>query len=150
MKDIIMHTLFSLIEALTSAPPSTTQQLEQALQVPIVLTNENEYYQFWGIAKSLKLNDGTQVERVDFATSRTGHKPPSLALRTINGTCISREELTSRFGYLGFPLPPNNPAPGAQSIWKIEIQGIEVGFGFRNDNPDCLSYVGMRFDKSGP
>lgn len=145
-----MYTIFSLIEALTATQPGTVQQLEQVLHVNLIKESENEYYQFWGIVESLKLNDGTQINRVDFAIPRKGHQTPSLALDNIRGNCISREELIDKFGSLGYPLPPNNPAPGAESTWKIKINGIEVGFGFRNDNPDCLSSVGMSFDRSHP
>ncbi len=142
-----MHALFSLIEALTTIQPGTAQQLEEALQAQIVLKKENDYYRFWGINDPLELGNGVRINRVNYATPKKDPKPPSITLDDISGTCISREALREKFGHLGFPYPPNNPAPRARTTWRIEINGIEVGFGFRNDNPDCLSSIGMRFSR---
>lgn len=142
----MIYTLWSLLEAAVEAGSSHgLAGIEQALGSPLQIHEERENWVFYR-ATAPAMSDGIQLSDVRVTLHKdVGRIGASFELA---GRCIGRDEIKAHYPALRFELAPSNPsAPAAPAYWSVQVQGFPVWFGFRNDNPDCLSSVSIRVDR---
>lgn len=139
-------TLWGLLQSVTSLPqPQYDLAKVRALVPSSFSTSSNN--EFWERQRSeaFALEPGL---RATVEISKR-HKDGAIGLFIVNleySQCITRDALKLRFPDLKLFMPANNPAPGAVSSWHATLNKRTVSFGFRNQDFECLSSVGVSFE----
>lgn len=141
----MIYTLWTLLEAMLEAGTDHgLAGIERVVGSPLQVHEERENWVFYrGTAPPI--GDGLELSDLRFTLRKDARQLGGSF--EVRGRCIRRDEIEARYPDIRFYLAPSNPtAPAAPAYWRAHIKGEPVLLGFRNDKPDCLSSVSMRFE----
>lgn len=135
-----MKTVWSVIEALIELnQQSTVSDFKKILDVQLVKSeSSNEYFTFYENMESTEFGEMI-VPNVTVAVKNTPLNPMAISVKYMKGVCITKEQLKDRYGELMLAGAPGSPAPNATTVWRVQIKGRKVSFGFPNKSPNCLA-----------
>lgn len=135
-----MKTLWSVIEALVELnQKSIVSDFNKILNVPFIKSeSSNEYFTFYDNLESIKF-DEMVFSNATIAVKNTRLNITSISVKYMKGSCITKEQLKDRYGELMLVGAPGSPAPNATTVWRVQINGRKVSFGFPNKSPNCLA-----------
>lgn len=140
-----MLTIWALVHALTTGGGENSiaseKRIESIFQTKLAKVNENEYFRFYETTKSIALEDGLVISKIDFRSSKN-EKKNYIMISEING-CLKLEEMEKKWGRLPFPKPPSHPYPDAMAVRTFQLNGKEINLGFKMNNMECLNSIWM-------
>lgn len=137
-------TLWQLITALEQQMPVSVIKVKTVMGVELVETERTDDYVLL-TAQGSSLADGLSVTN----TSLLLH--PSMKFDDTSGfgvelagTCISRDEVSRRYGHLELTQHPRGRSLEETAVWSIHRSWGVLSFAFKQDRPDCLFDVSFR------
>ncbi|MBN3745502.1 hypothetical protein G3N96_08645 [Burkholderia sp. Se-20373] len=145
MHTTVQLSLWQVIDQIGAHQPIRREPVEHLLHAKLARSeSSNEYFTFWSNddGAPIKLDDGTQIERVVLRTSNEGGAQGALTL-TLSGHCVGRDEVKAHFAGMRIAGTPTGRSPNEETTFRSETPWGELVFGFAERNPDCLSSVGF-------
>jgi len=140
-------TLWKLVEALAGWNPATGPQgLQAILGSPVEVARQNEYWVRYQPREAVALDGGASA-LATISQNKATQTYSGIGL-AVAGGCVSLAQLKANVRGVEPESPPASPAPVAEAYWRAQVDGVPVSFGFRNDNPDCISSVALHLDRA--
>ncbi|MFG5775776.1 hypothetical protein ACFIQF_01760 [Comamonas sp. J-3] len=140
-----MLTIWALVHALTTGAENNSltseNKIESIIHEKLKKIDENEYFRFFETTKSISLEDGLVISKIDFRSSKD-NKKNYIMIEGING-CLKLSDMEKKWGELPFPKPPSHPYPDAMAVRTFQLNGKEVNLGFKMSNMECLNSIWM-------
>ena len=134
------------IERLIATPPGTQQAVEQALGIPLRMTEDNGDWRQFEAANAL----ASVIARVDYrlpVSAEAKSEGPHLVVE-FGEECPSLDTIRTRFGPLQAGAPPSPHAKNGTGYFDRSYAWGRVSFGYRFLAPHCLSSVVVDVTKS--
>ncbi len=135
-----------MIAALVAAPPNTLAQAEAALGVSLkAAPTQNVFRQYQGRKSSD--GDGRTIDiEYRLPQSVTATSGPLLIMK-IDGACLTKAEVQSRFGPLALTEVPRGKSLDEETGFSRNYDWGTLYFGFSERSRDCVRTVSYNLNK---
>lgn len=140
---IAMYTLWTLVEALTTAGASGgLQAIERTVTGPLEIESETDFTVFY-TGRNPELIGHSEITNVRVVLNK--EKGLSALSVEIAGACITVPDLGRQFPDAYIVDSPRSPSPDDETTWASRTLEVPVLFGFKNKAADCLAGITIDF-----